>query len=134
MGYRKIQEQGCNCELRNREVTDDGQRGNVVLRNMGIKFFDLDLVFFVESKGKQNDMENAACRYGALPGYRTTVLCVQSACLSNDFRQEVDLEDVIFSKERIKTHLKADEERERNMVPIEEALAVSDRKNLRMLV
>ena len=85
MGYRKIQEQGCNCELRNREVTDDGQRGNVVLRNMGIKFFDLDLVFFVESKGKQNDMENAACRYGALPGYRTTVLCVQSACLSNDF-------------------------------------------------
>ena len=79
-------------------------------------------------------MENAACRYGALPGYRTTVLCVQSACLSNDFRQEVDLEDVIFSKERIKTHLKADEERERNMVPIEEALAVSDRKNLRMLM
>ena len=55
------------------------------MRNMGIKFFDLDLVFFVESKGKQNDMENAACRYGALPGYRTTVLCVQSACLSNDF-------------------------------------------------
>lgn len=50
------------------------------------------------------------------------------------FRQEVDLEDVIFSKERIKTHLKADEERERNMVPIEEALAVSDRKNLRMLM
>ena len=29
------------------------------------------------------------------------------------------MEDVIFSKERIKTHLKADEERERNMVPIE---------------
>ena len=51
----------------------------------GLNFFDLDLVFFVESKGKQNDMENAACRYGALPGYRTTVLCVQSACLSNDF-------------------------------------------------
>ena len=34
----------------------------------------------------------------------------------------------------MKTHLKADEERERNMVPIEEALAVSDRKNLRMLM
>ena len=50
------------------------------------------------------------------------------------FRQEVDLEDVIFSKERVKTHLKADEERERNMVPLEEALAVSDRKNLRMLM
>lgn len=50
------------------------------------------------------------------------------------FRQHVDLEDVIFSKERVKTHLKADEERERNMVPLEEALAVSDKKNLRMLM
>ena len=34
------------------------------------------------------------------------------------FRQEVDLEDVIFSKERVKTHAKADEERERNLVPL----------------
>ena len=50
------------------------------------------------------------------------------------FRKEVDLEDVIFSKERIKSHLKADEERERNIVPVEEALAVSDQKNLRGLM
>lgn len=50
------------------------------------------------------------------------------------FRQEVDLEDVIFSKERVKTNAKADEERERNLVPIEEALAVSDKKNMRMLM
>ena len=51
----------------------------------GLNFFDLDLVFFVESKGKQNDMENAACRYGALPGYRTLFFACSSACLSNDF-------------------------------------------------
>lgn len=50
------------------------------------------------------------------------------------FRQSVDLEDVVFSKERVRTHMKADEERERNMVPLEEALAVSDNKNLRMLM
>lgn len=50
------------------------------------------------------------------------------------FRQKVDLADVIFSKECVRTHLRADEERERNMVPLEEALAVSDRKNLRMLM
>lgn len=50
------------------------------------------------------------------------------------FRQEVDLADVIFSKERVKQHLKADEDRERNLVPLEEALAVSDKKNLRMLM
>ena len=41
---------------------------------------------------------------------------------------------IIFSKERVKTHAKADEERERNLVPLEEALAVSDKKNLRMLM
>lgn len=50
------------------------------------------------------------------------------------FRQEVDLEDVIFSKQRVKTRAKADEDRERDLVPLEEALAVSDKKNLRMLM
>ena len=50
------------------------------------------------------------------------------------FRREVDLADVIFSKERTRQHLKADEERERNIVPVEEALAVSDQKNLRGLM
>lgn len=50
------------------------------------------------------------------------------------FRQAVDLEDVVFGKERVRTHLKADEERERNIAPLEEALAVSDKQNLRMLM
>ncbi len=50
------------------------------------------------------------------------------------FRQSVDLEDVVFSKERVKTRLKADEERERDMVPLEEALSVSDKKSVRMLM
>ncbi len=50
------------------------------------------------------------------------------------FRQSVDLEDVIFSKERVKTHLKADEERGRNMVSIEEAIAISDKESLRTLM
>ncbi len=48
------------------------------------------------------------------------------------FRSQVDLEDVIFSKERVRIQLKADEERERNIVPIEEAIAVNEKKNLRM--
>ena len=50
------------------------------------------------------------------------------------FGQSADLEDVIFSKERVQTHLKADEERERNMAPLEESLAVSDKRNMRMLM
>lgn len=50
------------------------------------------------------------------------------------FRQSVDLEDVIFSKDRVETHLKADEERGRNMVSIEEAIAISDKSSLRTLM
>lgn len=45
-----------------------------------------------------------------------------------------DLEDVIFSKERVKIQLKADEERVRNMVPLEEALAINEKKNLRTVM
>lgn len=48
--------------------------------------------------------------------------------------EPVDLEDVIFSKERIRFELKADEEKERNIVPLEEAIAVSERDDLRRLV
>lgn len=48
------------------------------------------------------------------------------------FRFPVELDDVIFSKERVRTQLKADEERERNVIPLEEAIAVNDQKSLRM--
>ncbi|WP_347563688.1 hypothetical protein [Pseudoflavonifractor sp. 524-17] len=44
------------------------------------------------------------------------------------------LEDVVFSKERVKTHLKADEERERDMIPLEEALFLNKGKDLRMVM
>lgn len=47
------------------------------------------------------------------------------------FRFQVNLEDVIFDKSRVKTQVKANEERERNVIPVEDALAVSDEKSLR---
>ncbi|MBR3825484.1 MAG: hypothetical protein IKJ39_09860 [Lachnospiraceae bacterium] len=50
------------------------------------------------------------------------------------FSGAVDLEDVIFSKERVKTYLHADEERERNVVPLEEAIEITDKENLRSLM
>lgn len=50
------------------------------------------------------------------------------------YRNPVDLEDVIFSKERVKTYTYADEEQERNLVPIEDAIAVTDTDNLRNLM
>lgn len=50
------------------------------------------------------------------------------------FRRPVDLSDVVFSKERVESAAKANEELERNFVPLEEAIAVTDKKNLRELM
>lgn len=50
------------------------------------------------------------------------------------FSHAVDLEDVIFNKQRGKVYMHADEERGRNMVPVEEALVVTDKINLRKLM
>ncbi len=44
------------------------------------------------------------------------------------------LEDVVFSKERAKTRLRADEERERDIVPLEEALFLNKSKDLRLVM
>lgn len=50
------------------------------------------------------------------------------------YRTPVDLEDVVFSKDRVKTYAFADEEQERNIVPLEDAIAVSDTESLRSLM
>ena len=50
------------------------------------------------------------------------------------FSAPVDLEDVIFSKERVRTFLLADEDRERNIVPLEEAIEITDADELRNLM
>lgn len=50
------------------------------------------------------------------------------------FSEPVDLDGVIFSKERVASFVHADEESERNMVPLEEAIAVTDTDDLRILM
>ncbi len=62
------------------------------------------------------------------------VLFVSYLCYLIFFHREVDLEDVVFSKERVEKLLQADEDRERNLVPVEEAIEVTDRGNLRTLM
>lgn len=47
------------------------------------------------------------------------------------FWRDANLTDVVFSKERVKTKQKADEEVERNIIPLEEALLVNEKKDLR---
>ncbi|MCM1568690.1 MAG: hypothetical protein NC081_04500 [Roseburia sp.] len=49
-------------------------------------------------------------------------------------KEPVDLADVIFNKDKKESIVKADEEREMNIAPIEEALAVSDKSSLRRLM
>ena len=48
--------------------------------------------------------------------------------------QGIDLSDVVFSKERTDTLQRPDEDVEKNMVALEEALEVSDKKSLRTLM
>lgn len=50
------------------------------------------------------------------------------------FRSEADLEDVIFAKDKVVSQRRAEEERERNRVPLEEALAVCDKNSMRDLM
>lgn len=47
------------------------------------------------------------------------------------FRFGVNLEDVVFAKDRVDSQVKANEEQERNVVPVEEAIAVNDKKSMR---
>ncbi len=49
------------------------------------------------------------------------------------FSRPVDLADVIFSKERVSTYVHA-EESERNLVPLEEAIEITDTENLRAMM
>ena len=48
--------------------------------------------------------------------------------------QGMDLSDVVFNKDRTENFLRPDEDMERNMVSLEEALEVTDKKSLRTLM
>lgn len=50
------------------------------------------------------------------------------------YSKEVDLVDVVFSKERVRTFIHAEEDRERNLVPLEEAIEITETDELRSLM
>lgn len=50
------------------------------------------------------------------------------------FSKQADLSDVVFSKERVETTVRADEDAGRNLVPVEEAMDVTGTTDLRQLV
>ena len=92
-----------------------------------------------ETQVKEREGQKVKCRIWSVIMLLTPVLGPMFLLMSEGvyhllFRTAVDLDDVIFSKERVRTHFMADEEQERNVVPIEEALAISDRDSLRTLI
>lgn len=50
------------------------------------------------------------------------------------FNRDVDLSDVVFSKERGQELVRTNEEQDRNVVPLEEAIEITDNAGLRSLV
>lgn len=50
------------------------------------------------------------------------------------FSEPVDLEDVVFSKEHTKFESKVEEEKEKNIIPLEEAIAITGKQDLRNLM
>ena len=61
-------------------------------------------------------------------------MALGSLCHKLFFYREVDLADVVFSKDRVRTNLPAMEEKESNIVPVEEAMSIADKDNLRKMM
>jgi len=76
-------------------------------------------------------------------GFIVMILCpvvgplfylISYICLRVFFTETTDLADVIFSKDRMKSVVGAEEEKERNLVSLEEAIEITNEKDLRMLM
>jgi len=95
------------------------------------------LVFNIHFRGKKDEVTQHILNAVVMllcPVVGALFFVLGTAVMRIFMRQPIDIEDVIFSKERVKTLLHADEERDSNMAPMEEALAVSDTTSLRRLM
>lgn len=113
----------------------------IVILNTLISLLYLFLTFYRDKRSKKKDGYHDRVKTWIL--FVVMLLCVGVGPLfvgisfllrHTIFNNPVDLDDVVFAKERAITRHPADTERERNMAPMEEALAVSDKAGLRMLM
>lgn len=65
------------------------------------------------------------------PGVGVLFICLSYLLYILFFKREVDLSDVVFSKVRAKEIIRTNEERERNIVSMEEAIEVTEKSELR---
>lgn len=113
----------------------------ILLVNLFVSVTYLVLAFII-ARAKERDAANRHDQWKAYAlRFVVMVLCpvigplffgVSFFLYITIFRFQAHLEDVSFSKERVRTQVKADEERERNIVPVEEAIVVNDNKSQRM--
>ncbi len=110
---------------------------------MGYCVWNMLIVAAIQSKKKEEDERLKDNRRTYFIKAIVMVICpvigVLFFALSYLFRilllrTEVNLDDVVFSKERARSQAKADEDRERNMVPLEEAVSVNSKGDLRTVM
>ncbi len=101
------------------------------------------LLYGLLIKGKQKNTDEKFDRKKYVISFIVMLICPVGAAIfllfsvvlyKIFFRKEVDLADVVFSKEKVESMSRGDDERERNFVPLEEALAISDKQSLRTLM
>ena len=68
------------------------------------------------------------------PGVGFGFVTLGYLCHKLIFWRAVSLDDVVFSKERVKPQMPAEEERESNVAPVEEAVSVADKDSLRSMM
>lgn len=89
---------------------------------------------YIRNKEKKISVWMKAAVMFLCPVIGPCFLCLAYLLYKFCMSRSMDLEDVIFSKERVETQVHPDEDTERNMVSLEEALAVTDKRNLRILM
>lgn len=108
--------------------------GIVLLINLVIVLLYWIIILPQTEKGERKPVWISGCVMLLCPVIGPCFFLLSHVFFKTFFSQPVDLEGVIFSKERVRTFIRADEESERNMVPLEEAIEVANTDDLRELM
>ena len=116
-----------------------GERGFLILliANLFIVCLYLLQVFWIKRGEWQESTGSILLKAAVMllcPGVGPGFVALGCLCHRLVFYRQVDLEDVIFSKARIKPQMPAEEEQESNLVPVEEAVAITDKDSLRSMM
>ncbi len=92
------------------------------------------IVNFVIKRNKEKSIMIKALVIALCPVVGIVFVCLSFLWYKVFMSAPVDLEDVIFGKDHPKFEMKAEEDKERNMIPLEEAIAITEKQDLRTLM